>query len=65
LCGLRRNKEVSRDYYADKDVWNAVYACACEELRDAMDASYLTGQRPGDVLKLMVSDIQDDAIEVR
>lgn len=64
LRGLRRNKETPRDYYVEKDVWDAVYACACEELKDAMDLAYLTGQRPGDVRKLMMSDIQDNALFV-
>ena len=47
-----QKKEVRRDFYADKDVWNAVYSVACEELKDAMDLNYLSGQRPADVLKM-------------
>jgi len=55
--GLRRNKEVPRDYYAGKIVWDAVYSEAPPELKDAMDLAYLTGQRPADVLKASVADI--------
>ena len=62
--GVRKNREKPRDYYADDQVWNAVYASACQELRDAMDLNYLTGQRPADVLKMKISDIKDGALEV-
>ena len=63
--GVRKNRETPRDYYADDTVWAAVYAKALEEVKDAMDISYLTGQRPADVLKMMATDIRDGALEVR
>lgn len=63
--GVRKNKETPRDFYADKAVWDAVYAEAPEELKDAMDVAYLSGQRPADVLKMMVTDIRDGALEVK
>ncbi|MGE8319174.1 MAG: tyrosine-type recombinase/integrase [Comamonas sp.] len=63
--GVRKNKESPRDYYADAPVWDAVYAEAPPELRDAMDLNYLTGQRPADVLKMRLSDIRDGALEVQ
>lgn len=63
--GVRKNKEKPRDFYADDEVWSAVYAKACEELQDAMDLNYLTGQRPADVLKMRLTDIKDGAIEVQ
>lgn len=56
--GVRKNKETSRDYYARDEVWNAVYAQACIELRDAMDLAYLMAQRPSDVLVTRAADIQ-------
>ena len=62
--GVRKNKETPRDFYADDQVWAAVYSQASEELRDAMDLNYLTGQRPADVLKMRLSDIKDGALEV-
>lgn len=55
--GLRRNKEMPRDFYAGDSVWNAVYEQAAQDLRDAMDLAYLTGQRPADVLKASAADI--------
>ena len=63
--GVRKNKEKPRDFYADDEVWKAVYANACEELQDAMDLNYLTGQRPADVLKMRIADIKDGALEVQ
>ena len=63
--GVRKNRETPRDFYADKEVWNAVYAAAADELKDAMDLNYLSGQRPADVLKMRKEHIKDDVLEVR
>lgn len=63
--GVRKNKEKPRDFYADKAVWDAVYAEAPIELKDAMDLDYLTGQRQAEVLKMMVGHIVDNALEVK
>lgn len=50
--GVRKNKEKPRDYYANEIVWKAVYEQAPQELREAMDLAYLSGQRPADVLAM-------------
>lgn len=63
--GVRKNKETPRGYYAEDDVWDAVYGNAVQELRDAMDLNYLTGQRPSDVLKMTTHDIRNDELRVR
>ncbi len=47
------------------EVYQAIWDCASQSLRDAMDLIYLTGQRPADVLKMTDRDIADNAIEVR
>ncbi|RON61572.1 integrase [Pseudomonas fluorescens] len=57
--GLRRNKETPRDFYAGDVIWNAVYEQAGQDLRDAMDLAYLTGQRPADVLKASTTDLNN------
>lgn len=62
--GVRRNKEKPRDYYAGDIVWNAVYTEAVQELKDAMDLAYLTGQRPADVLKVATTDLNKDFLGV-
>jgi integrase len=63
--GVRKNKEDPRDYYAEKDVWEAVREAAVQELRDAMDLGYLTGQRPGDVLKMRNEHVRDGELFVQ
>lgn len=40
--GVRKNKELPRDFYANDAIWSAVYAKAVSELKDAMDLAYLT-----------------------
>lgn len=52
-------KEPPRKLYANKTIWDAVYAQAVPELRDAMDLAYLTGQRPGDVIKATAGDLSN------
>ncbi|MCL9658567.1 tyrosine-type recombinase/integrase [Pseudomonas protegens] len=62
--GVRRNKETPRDYNAGDIVWDAVYAQAAQELRDAMDLAYLTGQRPADVLKAATTDMSEGFLRI-
>ena len=62
--GVRKNKEAPRSYYAEADVWDAVYAAAAQPLKDAMDLAYLSGQRPADVLKMCKLDIRNDELHV-
>lgn len=63
--GVRKVKVKPRDYYVERPVWDAVYSCACDELKDAMDLAYLTGQRPGDVVKMTFHDVRNGALEVK
>jgi integrase len=63
--GVRKNPESPRDFYIDDQVWRAVYECAPEELQDALDLAYLTGQRPADVLKMSHHDVKDDSLFVQ
>lgn len=63
--GVRKNKEKPRDYYAEEDVWDAVYAIGVPELQAAMDLAYLTGQRPADVIAMAERQIRNDELHVR
>lgn len=63
--GVRKNKEKPRDYYANDVVWDAVYRKAAQELKDAMDLAYLTGQRPADVLIMRKDDIDGGYLGVQ
>lgn len=62
--GVRKNKEKPRDYYANNEVWAAMYSVAPQELKDAMDLAYLTGQRPADVLAMRSDDVCGDFLLV-
>lgn len=64
-AGIAGNTERGRDAYIDDATYRAVWTCADEPLRDAMDVAYLTGQRPADVLRMQAGDIRDGALEVR
>jgi len=63
--GVKKNKEIPRDYYANDVVWDAVYRKAVQELKDAMDLAYLTGQRPADVISMRKTDIDSDWLLVK
>lgn len=63
--GVRKNREKPRDYYANDVVWTAVYNKAPQELKDAMDLAYLTGQRPADVLMMRKDDVEGGYLMVQ
>lgn len=62
--GIEKNKEFPRSNYVDPEIWSAVYEFAPDELKDAMDLAYLTGQRQADVLKMTERDLIDGALVV-
>ncbi|MBP1140191.1 integrase [Pseudomonas sp. PvP009] len=64
-AGVRKNKEKVRDYYANDMVWAAVYGQAPQELKDAMDLAYLTGQRPVDAIAMNRSYMEGDSLNVQ
>ena len=63
--GVRKNREKPRDYYANDVVWAAVYSKAPQELKDAMDLAYLTGQRAADVLMMRKDDVESGFLMVQ
>jgi integrase len=63
--GVRKNKEMPRDFYANDAIWDAVYRKSVPELKDAMDLAYLTGQRPADVLVMRRDDIEGGYLVVQ
>lgn len=62
--GVSKNVETPRDFYADDAIWQAVREQAVPELQDALDLAYLTGQRPGDVLRFETRHIVNDELNV-
>jgi integrase len=63
--GVGKNKETPRDYYANDTVWLSVYDQAPQELQDAMDLAYLSGQRPSDVLAMRKDDMVNGFLTVQ
>lgn len=62
--GIKGFKEKPRDRYVSDDEYAAVWACAHPTVQDAMDLALCTGQRPADVLKIVVTDIADGKLSV-
>lgn len=64
-AGVRKHKEMPRTRYVEDSEYQAVWNCADDVVRDAMDLAVLTGQRQGDVLKMKVGDIRGGVLHVR
>jgi integrase len=62
--GIMGHALKKREVYVTDEVYDAVRAHASEALREAMDFSYLTGQRPGDALKARMDDIEDGTLAI-
>lgn len=62
--GIMGHALKKREVYVTDEVFDAVRACASEPLREALEFSYLTGQRPGDALKARTDDIEDGTLAV-
>jgi len=63
--GIDGFKTKSRDIYIEDNIYNLVYQCADQPTKDALDLSYLTAQRPADVIKMSETDIQDGTLIVK
>lgn len=62
--GIRGFKEEARSVYVEDHIYQAVYDCADQPLRDALDLGYLTAQRPGDTARMYSTDIQDGQLSI-
>lgn len=60
--GIKRLSEAKRKRLITPEEFRAIYAQAGERLQIIMDLLYLTGQRVNDVLRLRLSDLQEDGI---
>lgn len=63
-AGIMGHALKKREVYVTDEVFDAVRAHASEGLRDTLEFSYLTGQRPADALKVRVDDIVAGVLEV-
>jgi len=51
-----------KNVYIEDKVFDEVYGRASQDLKDALDLAYLTGQRVSDVLKLSENDVVDGVL---
>lgn len=63
--GVDGFKEEARSVYVEDNIYVAVYDCADQPTRDALDLAYLTAQRPGDTSRMYETDIQDGKLAVQ
>ncbi|WP_417070744.1 tyrosine-type recombinase/integrase [Niveibacterium terrae] len=62
--GIKKNRESGRDLYIEDDELDRILKNADEPLRDAIELAYLLGQRPGDLRKILETDIGKDGIRI-
>lgn len=62
--GIMGHALAKRDVYITDKIFDVVREHASEQLREALDFAYLTGQRPGDALKTRVDDIVDGVLVI-
>jgi integrase len=62
---VKRHNPPGRDRYVTDDEFSAVFDAADQAVRDALLLHLLTGQRPGDVLKMTLADVRDGALWTR
>jgi integrase len=63
--GIKGFREEGRDAYVDDDLLARVMQHAGKPLQFALRLAHLTGQRPGDVLRMSEADIAGDVLRVR
>ena len=63
-AGVKGYKESGRDVYVSDELYKSVWMAAEQPLRDVLDLSYLTAQRPADVLKMSAEDIIDNELHI-
>lgn len=63
--GIKGHSLEKRDVYIDDALYRLVYQHASAPMRNAMDLVYLTGQRPGDALKLSEQNVQDGHLVIK
>lgn len=63
-AGVKGHTEKGREVYIEDQLFKKVYDVAEVGLQDAMDLFYLTGQRPGDTLRMDERDLRDGQLYV-
>lgn len=65
VAGVRGLATGTRNVDITEEVYRAVWEAAGAPCRDAMDLAYLTGQRPGDVLQFVESQLVDGLFRIK
>lgn len=60
--GVEKNRETGRDIYVSDEEFALVYKHCPPVLQDMLDLCYLTGQRPGDVMKYRWDMVRNGAL---
>lgn len=63
--GIKGFREEGRDTYIDDELMQRVMVCAVRPLQLALRLAHLTGQRPGDVLRMSETDISAGMLRIR
>jgi integrase len=63
--GIRGHTEKAREQYVTDTQYLALYALAEPHIQDAMDIALYSGQRPGDILKIDLADLQPDSFYIQ
>lgn len=63
--GVRQFKEVSRDRYITNEEYSALYSCAPDVVKIAMELAYLCCARQGDVLEMKKSQLLENGILIK
>jgi len=63
-AGIKSFREFGRDTYVYDELFKAVWEKADVPTREAMDLAYLTGGRPGDLLKIDETHLRQGSVEV-
>lgn len=63
--GIEKNRETGRDIYVSDEELTLVYKHCPPVLQDLIDLAYLTGQRPGDVMRYRWEMVRDGALWIQ
>lgn len=62
VAAIKTKRLPGRKHIDATDGMELIYEKAAEDLKDAMDLAFYTGQRPADVLKMQETDIKDGVL---
>lgn len=64
VSGVTKFKMTARDVYVEDHIYKIFYDLANQDIKDLMDISYMTGQRPVDVVGITKHQIHDGILHI-